>query len=226
MDNILNIIFPPKCMFCHKTGSLICPDCVKNCKKLKHQYCVVCDKPSPFGVTHNKCLTVIAPKQFISVYSYEGKVRQCIKNSKYGTREFMALKILTEHAVELIKTKVVFFNDHIVVPVPVSKTKLAFRGFNQAELIAVKVAKSLDLEMNINTLLRVKDTAGQFNYSRKDRFTNVAGAFEVKGRLTGKNILVVDDISTTGATLLEISKTLYKAGAAEVLCFTLSKKEI
>ena len=94
MDNIFNKIFPPKCLFCSSVGSVFCENCLSGCRLVKYQKCLVCDKPSVEGKTHSTCLKQGVPTQLLSIYEYYGKVRECIKKSKYHSRQFMALKIL------------------------------------------------------------------------------------------------------------------------------------
>jgi len=225
MDNIFNKLFPPRCLFCGSVGSVFCENCLSGCRLVKYQKCLVCDKPSLDGKTHQTCLRLGIPTQLISIYEYYGKVRDCIKKSKYYSRQFMALKILSREALGLSYEWSGSFDGFICVPIPLSKEKYLNRGFNQALLIAHTLAKGHKLTVDESILIRDRGTKAQHAINREERFKNVSGCFSAtEGNVGGKKILLVDDICTTGATFLEAAKTLYKVGAVEVKCFALSKK--
>lgn len=226
MENLFNKLFPLKCVNCGKVGEIICDNCLYSCDLLPIQYCIVCDKPSFNGITHVKCKdsNKNAPEQVVSVYKYAKVVRHSIKTSKYGYKQFLALKKMTYEGIKVLKEWGFDFKDFICVPVPTTNNKYIKRGFNQAEIIAEIFSKQLHLPMYINIIKRERETKAQYYLGRKNRFENVKDAFKVIGNVSGKNILVVDDIVTTGATLLEISRILYDNGAHKVLGFTLSKK--
>ncbi len=228
MENLLNIIFPPSCKFCGKFGHIVCPSCLGKTKKLEQQYCIICGAESFSGFTHEKCANSLVPFRLYSLFEYEGIVRDGIKDSKYGLYEFSILKRLTEYGLENRFEELAFLEETLFVPVPVSKEKLNKRGFNHAELIANYIASKFKNIKVIDILLRSVDTPTQHDLDRKMRFENISNAFRVKrdivSKIKGKNFCLIDDIVTSGATLLETSKVLYSAGAASVMCFTLSRK--
>ncbi len=228
MDNLLNKIFIPKCLFCNTKGSIFCDNCISNCTLLKNQFCLVCDKPSINGFTHEKCKTTTTSSQFISVYEYKETVRECIKSSKYHKKEFMALKKLSNEGIIFLKETGVVFEGFTVLPIPISNHRAKERGFNQTELISEIFAKRFNLKVDKNLLKRAKDTHTQHDFGRKDRFKNLEGAFVVEimrqAKVKDQKFVLIDDISTTGATFLEAAKTLKECGAKEVRCFSLSKR--
>lgn len=225
MDNLINAVFPPKCLFCDEIGDIFCENCLSTCNVLSTQYCVVCDRPSRYGYTHEDCLkTGFEPKNLTCVFVYEKKVRECIRKSKYSQKEFMALKRLSFDGVNIAFEWGLDYDGYTLVPVPISKNRVKQRGFNQVDVIARSFSLKFKLKMDNSILIRIKDTKTQHGLSRIGRFNNVRGSFKVEKDLSGKKILLLDDICTTGATFLEASKTLYGAGASEVRCFALSKK--
>ncbi len=225
MENLINKIFPPKCLFCGSVGELFCENCLSNCTILTQPSCLVCDKPSIKGFTHAKCLKPEIPTQYAGVYEYKDLVRECIRKSKYYSKQFMALVTLVKEAVEIAYEWELDYSGFTCVPIPLSQDKETQRGFNQAELIARVISRKFKIPMQNSILIRTKDTRAQHEMDRKQRFANVSGAFKTaEGKAKDQKILLVDDISTTGATLLEAGKVLYQAGAKEVRCFTLSKK--
>lgn len=225
MENLINTIFPPKCLFCSEIGDILCENCISNCNLLPTQFCVVCDKPSEDGFTHQKCFkTGSEASRLICIYEYEGVVRDCIRKSKYSRKEFMALKRLSFEGVNIGLEWGLDFSGFTVVPIPTSKEKEKSRGFNQVDVISRAFSIRFGLKVDNSILSRIKDTKAQHGFGRKQRFLNVKGSFKANKGLSGKKILLIDDICTTGATFLEASKVLYKAAASEVWCFGLSKK--
>jgi competence protein ComFC len=127
------------------------------------------------------------------------------------------------------------FHNIILIPIPLSKKRYRERGFNQAQLICEEInrinntRKNIDLKLEKNILIKPKDTEHQARIKdRNVRLKNLAGSFEIKNEkenvefLKGKNIILIDDITTTGATLAEARKILKQAGARKVIAFTVA----
>jgi len=224
MEKIINALFPPKCEFCGSVGDVFCENCISNCLLLLNQHCIVCDKPSIDGMTHKYCYKAGIPIQLLSVFVYGGNVRQCVRKSKYSSRLFMCLKRLSFEGINLAYEWNYNLKDFIIVSIPVSKEREKLRGFNQVDVISKSFSKKFKLEIDNALLKRIRDTKSQHSSSRKQRFKNVSNSFLSDLGVKGKKILLIDDISTTGATFLEASKILYQNGALEVRCFSLSKK--
>ncbi len=144
--------------------------------------------------------------------------------SKYSMRTFASLKALAKEAANIASKCDLDYKNFIVTPIPLSKRRSKERGFNQAGLIAKEVAAVFSINFQDSILIRAKETIAQHEKTRQQRFTNMKNAFVVEKDLNNQKILVVDDICTTGATLLEASNALYRAGAQEVCCFTLAKE--
>jgi ComF family protein len=119
------------------------------------------------------------------------------------------------------------FKGHLVVPIPLSRSKASQRGFNQAELIASEVARYFCLKKEKSILIRTKDTKSQFGLTRVQRYKNLSHSFDVPKhmvtRTKNSSILLVDDICTSGATFKSASEALYGAGVKKVRCFSLAK---
>ena len=228
MENLLNIIFPPRCKFCNKFGYIVCPLCLSKSIRLSQQFCLVCGKESFSGFTHENCMYKDMPFRLYSLFSYEGVVREGIKHSKYDLYEFSILKKITDYGLAGHTSDLENFGGAILVPVPVSRQKLMKRGFNHAELIAQILAHHLKNTRVIDLICRCVDTPTQHDLDRAKRFENMRNAFSLKKAvqkyINGKDLVLVDDIVTSGATLLETSKVLYQGGARSVACFTLSRK--
>ncbi len=116
------------------------------------------------------------------------------------------------------------FNDNLIIPVPLSKKRLRWRGFNQAELLAQKVAEKYGLTLDKSNLIRIKHKTPQAKLDEIHRLENIKGCFSWQGgSLNKKNIILIDDVTTTGATLNECAKVLKANGAGEVWGLVVAK---
>jgi ComF family protein len=116
------------------------------------------------------------------------------------------------------------WNPDLVIPVPISKSRRKFRGYNQSELLSRPLARYFLIPHENEALIRVKDTESQIQLSAEDRFRNMNDAFFGNpAKLKGKSILVIDDIITTGATMNQCAKALFKAGADKVYGLSVAK---
>ncbi len=114
----------------------------------------------------------------------------------------------------------------IVIPVPLSRNKFNRRGYNQVELIASGVARKLGWPFQASALCRIKDTRSQVGLSADARRRNVHGAFEASSKkVRGKDIILIDDLFTTGATLLACTQALLGAGAGKVFALTVARAD-
>ncbi len=233
MEKLLNLFFTPKCTLCNKVvGGVLCKFCLQECKLIYSTNCIVCDRASVNGKTHTNCLKINerAPNQSFAMFEYDAYVRECIKNAKYSKKQFMALKVLLKHGIlDVMRNGLKLDQNYICLPIPVSRKKFQSRGFNQAEIISKQISKSFGLKHMNNVLIRNLDTQHQHEKSRTQRYENLKNAFSINNKYTSlvkdRNFILVDDIWTSGATFKEASKVLKSAGALNVYCLALSKKE-
>jgi competence protein ComFC len=228
MDKVINIFFPSKCVICGAVESIVCGRCERKIEVLKDSYCIVCDRKSSEGKTHESCVRAHTPSQLISIFNYRLVVRDIIRKSKYYKKEFAAFKFLILYGANLLDSSLKkTLKGYTMLAVPPNPKNYRKRGFNQSDLILQEFSKKLGLRKVKGLLFREKRSSAQYSYNRHDRFKAVNGVFKLKDRirgLEGKRFLIVDDIITSGATLLEMSKILYKNGARDVKCLTISKK--
>lgn len=236
----LDFVFPKYCVNCKKIGSYICSDCFSFLSFDISQICLVCNKPSFNGLTHPVCEGKFTIDGAFSSIAYKGAAKKLIYNFKYKPYLSDLKKILGELFYEGLIQKEEFNRIYqneklILVPIPLYKSKLKSRGYNQAEILAQELVKRLDpssckagLRMTMANLLeRIKNTKTQVGLKQKERRENIAGAFEIKNigikELSDKSILLVDDVLTTGSTLLEAANVLKRSGAKKVWGLTLAK---
>ncbi|HEX4340177.1 MAG TPA: ComF family protein [Polyangiaceae bacterium] len=150
----------------------------------------------------------------VAACAYGGGVARAITRFKYGGRPDLAAPLARRlwPVVASVKPG----SDALVVPVPLHPHKLARRGYNQSALLAAELAKLLGLRLRARALQRTRDTSEQASLSRVERLENVAYAIDPRVALTGAHVLLVDDVVTTGATVLACVRALREAGAIKV----------
>jgi len=209
---ILDLIFPKFCLGCKKEGSFLCEDCFS-----------ILDISTNHQRFKGKNLTDL----YFPVNYENFLVKKLIQNFKYPPlikelKKELAL-IIISHL--LLLDKKPDFSDFVLVPIPLSKKKLRWRGYNQAEEIARELANFLKIPLISDCLVKIKETKDQVELSEKERRENVKGAFFVKNReeIFGRNILLVDDVFTTGATMEEAARVLKEAGAEKIVGIVIAK---
>ncbi|HEX2966190.1 MAG TPA: ComF family protein [Syntrophorhabdaceae bacterium] len=155
-------------------------------------------------------------------YYFEDRLRDAIHAFKFNGR-IEAGKYL----IQLMKQRLLPMRDSIdcIVPVPVTAKRLYTRGFNQSFIIGEEISKIIAKSIYPSVLVKERETKDQFMLSRKDRKQNVRGVFAVRNRdqISGKRVLLVDDLFTTGYTAFEASRLLIKSSAKEVIFFALAR---
>jgi len=223
-SNLFNLLFPKRCINCQKEGAYLCNDCLSLIEISPKDYCPFCCSPKETenGKTcklhHSKNLNGL-----IAATSYQDKiVKNAINTLKYKPFIKDLAKPLSSLIIAHFKLldNCPDFSNSILCAVPLHKTRLRQRGFNQAEEIAKHLSKSLNIPFRPRLLLKTKKTLPQMTLNRNGRIKNVSGAFEVnpqkKNQIFGKKILLVDDVFTTGSTMEEGARVLRETGAKEV----------
>lgn len=232
VDNFLKVIgdllFPIRCGGCGKRGQFVCGDCQRDLKFCSDNVCLKCDKASVKGHTHRQCATQFTPEKFLSIYTYKRPFSKILQKAKYSPYAFNSLQELLPIAwSELVDKGVSFGPETIVIPIPLHWRRRMIRGFNVSELIARSLVTYFGLTLDVKSLLRIKNTKTQTRLKREERHQNVSGAFKVRSQVTSKlvdkDILLIDDVCTTGATFLSAAKALKEAGCGQVWCLSLAK---
>lgn len=144
-------------------------------------------------------------------------IRNIVHQFKYN-KKFRVARAMGALTGSLMKDEAVSCNADCIVPVPLFRTKKVQRGYNQSEYIARGLSESLGVPVLQSALKRIRNTRTQTGLTLEKRKRNMDGAFKIKNAsaISGKNIILVDDVVTTGATINECAKTLKAAGAGEV----------
>jgi len=223
-SNIAQIILPEKCFLCQishainpKTG--LCLGCIKNLPWLQ-QSCQRCSLPLNSTNTLQLCgqCQTKAPAFDAShcLFHYETPIDRLVSRFKFNQQlSYSRLfgQLMAEHINDRYQGTTL---PDIVIPVPLHKSRLRERGFNQAQEIARICARELDLPLETKQCQRDKDTAHQLGLSAIERRRNLRRAFSSKAFPTGSRVALVDDVMTTGTTLAELAACLKKAGCQEV----------
>lgn len=215
---VLDWIFPPNCEICGKAeNSYICGKCGNQLEKFIYY------ENSKNGKYNNR-IKFCQEKEEFHLFRYEGIIREKMisykfKDKAYIYHLFAEMVLRNQLACE-------FLNKYnVIVPVPIHLKRRRIRGYNQSELIARQIAKTLNKKIDTDILLKQKNTKPQSTLGKIDRKKNVQGVYKVRNieKVKGKKIVIFDDIYTTGATTNECKKILIEAGAQMVGIFTIAK---
>ncbi|MFQ6083100.1 MAG: ComF family protein [Candidatus Aminicenantia bacterium] len=227
------IFFPSRCQLCSAflelpEEKIICQFCWEQLKPLSGSVCLCCGKLLKSTLPSHlcqECLTKIPPFSIHrSVGEYEGILKEIILLFKYHQKKILG-KNLAHFAYHFLQREEELLNVEGIVSVPLHPKKKKERGFNQTEIIARELTRLTHKEFIKGALIKVKNTLPQSQLEFKERERNIKGAFSVKNRekIEGKNLLLVDDVFTSGSTIKECAFILLKAGAKEVKAFTLAQ---
>lgn len=229
----LDVLFPPLCHLCKEpvpeAGPLhLCESCLGAMTPIDSPLCPVCGVPhgTEGGIDHlcGSCLLARPPLDGArGALLYEGPIRELIHRHKYG-RKVHLRRPLALLAIGQLTPFVSSVAPDVMVPVPLHRSRLRERGFNQAVLMGAVLAREWRLPLLRDTLRRVRPTVAQVTLSASERHSNVRGAFAVASpeRIAGRRVLLLDDVSTTGSTLAECARVLKGAGAAAVFAATVA----
>lgn len=208
LESLLDLIYRKKCYFCGKSKYSIkmCPSCYE---KLEFSDRIA-----------NRIVNGV------DVYCagiYTKELQKLIRGLKYHKQRDLAYfqaKFMYEYFANLDNLK---NKDFELIPVPLHQNRMKKRKYNHMELVCEEFSKLSGFECNFELIKRIKDTKPQYRLSRVQRLKNLSGAFEVnKNKISGKPLLIMDDICTTGSTFEEMIKVLKNAGIKNIVCFATS----
>jgi ComF family protein len=208
----LEMLFPSRCIGCNIKGEILCPNCVDRLQ--------LAERPTEENI--------------MAVYDYRDPiVKKAIWKLKYYKNPYLGERLgqlLYESLMEEINEIKIWSEGSpiYIIPVPVSRNKRKLRGYNQSEIIArsfCKMSESNIFQIKNNIVFKKLNTIPQARLTnRNKRLQNIKGSFEIKNKelVRGKTIIIIDDVTTTGGTIIEIMKILKKAGAKKVLGFAVA----
>ncbi len=227
MSLILDLLFPKRCIGCHKFGTFLCTKCVLNLEPAV-SICIYCKHPSILGLTHAKCTKKYGIDGLTVLYKYKGLTKKLIHKLKYEPYMYaltqVCAKLISSYLEKNELMHKLFQEKYLVAPIPLYWLRKHLRGYNQVELIAKELAQSLSLSYE-DLLQRTKHTKPQYLLHHKERITNLKAAFQIKNNIKNlpKNILLIDDVTTTGATLTSAAKILKRRGVESVWALTFAR---
>ena len=217
----LDLVFPIPCAGCGREGGVLCGDCVGGLAQVVAPYCSICAAPGVSGVCQ-WCERF--PRGFDSLrapFRFDGALRDAVHRLKYRGERTAAgpLGGLMSEYLERNPAAV-----DALVPAPLHLRRLRSRGYNQSALLAREMGRNLDLPVEENLLVRLKNPRPQVETgSQQERRDNVSGNFAGAADASGLAVLLVDDVATTGSTLSECAAALKAAGAAAVYALALAR---
>lgn len=210
------LLLPQDCFLCAAPAgsALLCPACASELPRLDGPHCPICALPTVDGAVCGSCLTK-APyfDATHACFRYAFPVDRLVQALKYrhnlAIARLLAATLLQSAGNEAATAD-------LLMALPLSEQRLAARGFNQSMELARPLASQLGIPLRVTGYARSLDTPPQASLPWKERQKNISGAFECALDLSGKHIIVIDDVMTTGATLDEFARTLKKHGARRV----------
>ena len=224
LRSVVNLLMPPTCLACKApvaTPLGFCADCWSALPAIDAARCVQCSVPLPVAwTTESHCLGCLKDRphfdRTLAPYRYDGPARQVVLALKNGREAYcgpMAADMLRAASGAVTPTT-------LVCAVPLHRWRLAARGYNQALLLAQAIARQAGAPLDPDLLLRVKATPRTRGLSRQARRRNVEGAFRLADnaahRIAGRDVILVDDVMTSGATASAAARVLKRGGAGRV----------
>jgi len=235
LRDVIGLFYPALCQVCGKKSGqpdqVLCEDCLKKIKKRLPPFCIKCGRqlPGEPGLM-GKCpdCKKIDPyyDRALSAFCYEGILKNLVHDFKY--------KKLTSLVREFVELTLDFMNTHgmdknidLILCIPMHPARLLKREINTSHILARALAKKLDIQYSSKILKKGKNTPPQSRLKRNERMNNIKGSFSLrkKGKaiVRDKNILLVDDLFTTGSTVNECSRVLKEASSGHVEVITLAR---
>lgn len=224
LRDLASFVFPPFCTVCRRAlgplERIVCEDCYDSISPVGPPFCQTCGTPlrNSRGSHCIRCREKGSPLKKTRAYGlYVGVVVEIVHSLKYGRKPSLARRMAVMMSNVALSDPVVRRAD-LLVPVPLHPARLRERGYNQAELLARSVSRTMGLPLSPRSLVRRRATRSQTLLNEEERRENVRDAFLVvrEEEVRGKKVVLIDDVLTTGATLRSAGSALLEAGADEV----------
>ncbi len=222
--NILDLLFPKRCLGCGKIEKYFCIGCVGKIRVIEERetICPLCERPAIHGATHPRCKTDDCIDGLTSFFHYEGIIQKAVKALKYRfvsdvANEFISL---------IPQLSLPLSEDSVIVPIPLHSSRLRFRGFNQAKELGKFFTKRFSISLCSTILVRTKASKPQVEMKDKnERLDNLKNAFSIHNSAfpMPHSVVLFDDVFTTGATMRAAATVLKRAGATFVWGITMAR---
>ena len=222
----MGMLYPQTCYFCGKICKKnMCPECAEKVEYIEEPRCKKCGKPIRYGeqeFCHDCSEHAFSYEQGRSIWLHKEPVRWSIYRFKYGNRRIYG-EYYAEEWYRLYGNKLKEWGIDVIIPIPLHRKRQRKRGYNQAEILAEYLGELTGIKVVEDAVVRRKYTSPQKRLDNKERRKNLHNAFAVVKDLNSfKNILIVDDIYTTGSTINEVAKTITLNFTSKVWFLTIS----
>ena len=223
-EALLDLLFPRWCLGCGKGGSFICSGCSRTLPQITPPVCPRCGMPrsalAPCPACHDREFAIDGIR---SAFRFEGLVRQTVHEFKYRNLRSLSQPLagMTDDCLTANHLP-----GEVLVPVPLHPKRLRERGYNQSALLAEEIGRLSGLPVASHSLSRTRHTPPQAKTGTvEERRANMKGVFSCRDRsLAGRQVILIDDVTTSGATLDACAGALKAAGAASVWGLTLARE--
>ena len=223
LKTAVDFLMPMVCVGCETEGALMCESCLNNASRPPSNVCMKCgERTREFLRLCGDCVALPPPlDRLVPVYRYDGIARSAVHALKYRGITAIASSMAREMWVHpyFRRAKI-----DCVVPVPMHESRLRERGYNQAAMLACDVAEHLGIRYIENALAKIRATQSQVELSRQERAVSLRNAFDARYDFADAHILLIDDVCTTGSTLMNCAATLKRAGARRVSAVVFAKE--
>lgn len=222
----LELLYPTTCIFCGeicKKG--ICESCREKIVYIQEPLCKKCGKPIQ-SQEKEYCFDCqkrrVHYEQGRSLWLHEKPVSSSIYNFKYKNKRVYG-EVYGRELAEQFGTLIRMWKIDVLIPVPIHRKRMRKRGYNQAEIIARELGNRMNIPVDTSVIIRERETMPQKELGQKNRRKNLKKAFRLTGkRMRGKNILLIDDIYTTGSTIEAMAELLKKTKCEKIYFLTIS----
>lgn len=226
-EALISLIAPPYCVNCNDEGSALCLACQTTEIIPYGERCFGCGTLSPAAATCAKCRRRGAPKHVWVATDYEGAAQKLITRYKFShlrSASKVIASLMRETLLTYSSDSTISGKQYVVTYIPTATSRVRERGFDHADLLASELARSLGLP-RASLLIRLGQDQ-QVGARRTERLRQAKASYKIKNnaRVSGRNILLIDDVVTTGATLSAVASELRRAGAGSVDALVFAKK--
>ncbi len=233
LTGLTDLVYPAQCILCKNSlGPLektqrLCFACQNKLVKNRPPYCRKCSRPLE-NPAHRFCLNCqnsnLEFDRAYGVFLFNKPLQKLLHLFKYGHKTGLRFFFTEQMLIFARDYNLSVENHDLIIPVPLHPARLRERGYNQSLLIAQMLSENFSIPLNHTSLLRVRHTPNQARLSQKERWTNIQAAFKIKpfNDLRERNILLIDDLYTTGATASQAAKVLKAGGAKKVNVLTIA----